>query len=130
MRPLILLSILFTGMLISLACRRDKDVTPSCEQLQAAIISDDREAAREAINTLINQLPARTHTAENLAKLADLIGRQCSSNGEVICFKCIKTLPEESEIRVTTTAGGQPVQRVIDIDDNAGGDMKFVNMHD
>jgi hypothetical protein len=130
MRPRIILPLILAIVFVCVACRKDKDVLSDCEQLKAAITSTDKEIVRKEINALISQLPARQHTAENLAKLVSSIGQQCQVNATVLCYACIKTLPEQSEIRISVVAGAQSTSKTIDITSNEGGNMTFVNIHE
>jgi hypothetical protein len=47
-------------------------------------------------------------------------------NAESLCYFCIETLPEQSEIKITA----ENVSRIIDISYTANQKLEFVNMHD
>jgi hypothetical protein len=131
MRSNTLLLIVLAGLFTLCACRKDKDARPTCEDLKVGIASDDREAVKKVINILINKLPpaSQKHTSENLAKLTSAIGQQCQVTATVLCFACIDTLPQQSEIRISLTGPGFTVVKVIDISSDKDDNMIFANMH-
>ncbi len=127
MRFPIILTIILTGVLTSVACHKDK-VESDCQQLSTGIASDNKEAVNEVITNLISQLPGQAHTADNLAKLVNSIGQKCEITATVLCYGCIKTLPKQSEIRVIIT--GSNSTKVLDISEDSNGNMIFGSMHE
>ena len=130
MRIHAILLIVLAGVFTLSACRKDKD--SRCQDLSVGITSGDKEAVKKEINAIINTLPlsSRKHTNENLVKLVSAINRQCQITASKLCYGCIKTLPEQSEIRISTTGVGATVHKTIDITADKDGNMIFGNMHE
>jgi hypothetical protein len=122
------LPLFISCLLIVSSCRKDID-KKSCRELREAVIADEKIAANASITALIKGLPHREHTAENLQSLTDSINRSCEIFASVLCFACIQTLPEQSEIRLSATDGSGTVVKIIDISSNDNNQMIFVNMH-
>ena len=103
-----------------------------CQQLQNAFIASDVDKVKEAVTKAINSLPSKTHTEQNLNALALLLSNKCRIKAEILCYACIKTLPEESELRISIIAGNNILHKTIDISAFSTTDdkMKFVNMHE
>lgn len=123
---------LFSLLFICLLAGCDKDVaTPSCEEFRSAIKAGDKEKLREIIDSYIDQSSALTHTAANLDKLVKHINSNCDVQATVLCFGCIETLPEMSEIKLRYTDGIDAVEGVIDLSAYSKDDhrMKFVSVH-
>lgn len=119
------LFILILSLLTFNSCKKDR-LDMNCQLLKQAIIEDNRDKANEAITLFIENLSSKMHTTENLQMLVASISGQCSMTSEVICFKCIQTLPEQSEIKILIAGS---LQKIIDISESADGKMKFLNMH-
>lgn len=62
----------------------------------------------------------------SLDQLVAKINTSCNTEAEILCYYCIKTLPEQSEIKVTVNA----TSRVLDISYSTDKKLLFVNMHD
>ena len=123
-----LLLILFCVQLIY-SCKKS-NVSGNCESLKDAILNNDVAKTGALVNNFIDQLRNKTYTEPNLTALVQKISSQCNVTGEVLCFDCIKTLPSQSEIRITINSGGTVVSKTIDISYSATNNMTFQNMHD
>ncbi|MBI5372310.1 MAG: hypothetical protein HZA79_09850 [Sphingobacteriales bacterium] len=70
------------------------------------------------------------HTAANPDRLMQSIQANYSLSAEVVCFSCILTLPEQSDIRVSFINNGSPVHKVFDLSHPTGSNlMKVISMH-
>jgi hypothetical protein len=130
MRHLIISLFVLAGLSLLSSCAKDNDQRPACQQLKEGITSLDKEKVRNEINAYINSLPLKTHTQHNLQKLVDAINQQCGSQATLLCFACIQTLPEESEIKISYPGTSGSAGQVIDISNDKDQKMIFVNMHD
>ncbi|MEQ1800097.1 MAG: hypothetical protein ABL872_19230 [Lacibacter sp.] len=99
-------------------------------QLSAAITANDVEQTKKGISNFINNLPSAAYTSQNIDKLTSTISGQCIITATVLCFDCIKTLPSQSEIRLSVVSGSTTVIKIIDITYTPDNRMKFRNMHD
>lgn len=122
----------FISLIFIAGCEKEKQSNNTCKELQAIFLSDDETKIKQAVTEAITSLPSRAHTQDNLIALTSLLAGDCGITTEVRCFGCIKTLPEQSEIRVSVTDGTQFFYKIIDISATSITDetMKFVAMHD
>ena len=122
----------FVCFLFIAGCEKEQAINSGCEELQSALVNADETKIKQAITEAINSLPSKAHTEQNLTALTLTLSHQCGVTAKVLCFRCIKTLPEQSEIRISATDGTGVVNKTIDISAISIGDerMKFVNMHD
>jgi maleate cis-trans isomerase len=119
-----------TLTLIFSACRKNA-VTAECEKFRIAIVESDIVTARNAITIFISKLPSQKYSKENLDKLAAYITSRCAVSANVLCYSCIKTSPEQSEIKLTLTLPDQrQVKKIIDVTYTPERIMKVLNMHD
>lgn len=102
----------------------------NCQKLKSAMINGNKDQARSAINDIISQLPNQNNTSQNLDRLAREIDVECDIDAEVLCFDCVKTLPSQSEIKLSFQSGSTTVNKIIDITYNSNNKMKFSNMHE
>lgn len=130
MRCQTILLIILTVLLTGIACRKDKDNTPDCQQLRTSITTNDRSAVKEIITTVINRLHARKHTRDNLAKLVTAINQQCQVNASLVCFSCIYTLPPQSEISVSVAGTTGPIKVIVDISYDKNDYMIVAGVHE
>ncbi len=131
MRARTIPAVILAIILISVACRKDKDsATPDCQQLKTAIAADDKVAVREEIDELISKLSDRKHTRANLEALVAAMNQQCQITTTTLCYVCIYTLPAQSEIGVVVNNNGSTLTRVLDISEDQHGNMIGGNMHE
>ena len=88
------------------------------------------EAATAAIERRINGLAAKKYSEQNLNNLATSLFHGYNVSAEVLCFSCIKTLPPQSEIKISFFSGGSAIRRIIDISYTEDNNIKFVGMHE
>jgi hypothetical protein len=125
-----LCSILFAAALcVAGACNKDVPPKANCDKLKAAIAADNVEQAGKQINATIRNLASRTNTAENLNRLAEALS-SCDLTATVLCFGCIQSLPEQSEIRIAFSTPDTTFSRIIDISYTPNNEMVFRNMHE
>ena len=102
----------------------------SCADLSRAVISSDKALAKSAIDNIISSIPSSQYTEGNIQNLVNKIAGDCNLQTIMICFDCIKTLPTQTEIRITINSGAAPVQKIIDLSYTSSNKMVFHNMHD
>jgi hypothetical protein len=95
--------------------------------LRHGIQTGSSEVVKNEINKISAGLSGTT-VKENVQKLAEMISIQCQVNATVVCIECIKTLPTQSEIRLTFSSGGNQYSKVIDI--VSMNPIAFGGMHD
>ncbi|HEY6503539.1 MAG TPA: hypothetical protein VIZ28_06135 [Chitinophagaceae bacterium] len=125
-----ILLIVVLSFFLPVACKKESTASGVCQRLQSGIAADNKEEVKSVINNFIEHLTSQTYTEENLNKLAGLINQQCVTTVTVICFDCIKTLPSQSEIRISYTGASGQFQKAIDISYNSMNKMVFRGMHD
>ena len=123
-----LLLILICGQFV-FSCDKD-GLSGSCDTLQDGIRNNNIDNVRSAINYFIDRLGSKQYNETNLTALVQIISSQCNLNCTVRCFNCIRTLPSESEIRITINSGGTTVGKTVDISYSPNNIITFVNMHD
>ena len=129
MKHLKLLSVIIVVLIALAGCKKDCPAN-DCETLKTALIAGDITNLQSSITNLINNLPSKEYTEQNINSLASSLSNQCSVTTKVICFDCVMTLPSETEIQLTFTNNQSIVSKVIDISYTADNKMKFVSAHD
>ena len=126
-----LLRLLFTIAVPFFFAGCNKDVLPegNCEALKEAIAADNKEQVQGQINAFIQSLPSSINTEENLNGLTRTFSG-CDITATVLCFGCIDTLPEQSEIRLSFFSSGSEISRTIDVSYTAENKMIFSGMHE
>ena len=119
----------FLFLLFALSCSKPKQQA-ECVDLKEGIKGNDIARVSAYFADAIDGLPNKSHTMANLAILAQKISVNCSVTVEVVCYACIETLPEQSEIRITFSSSGSAITKLIDISQDSSMEMKFANMHD
>lgn len=99
MAPQRLATVIAFLLLFATGCSKENLRKEDCEKLRQGIVANNIDEVRNEINGFIANLPSDNNTLENLDKLAQAISSQCRITATVLCFGCIKTLPEQSEIR-------------------------------
>lgn len=125
-----IICILFAGFSFLSSCSKDSG-SPDCAGLRNAIIAGDVSSAMIALTGFIRQLPSDEHSDINLDRLVASLNNNCTVIADKLCFGCIQTLPEQSEIRIQFINNGSVVKKNFDISYPAGGNKMIVlNMHD
>lgn len=121
------LCIALSAIFLCSGCKKD-NACSSGEALLNAMQDNNIQAAGIAITAYINQLPSQNYSSQNLDRLVDAISASCELKARKICFSCIKTLPEQSEIEVVAT--NSSLKKVFDISFTAANEIIFKNMHE
>jgi hypothetical protein len=121
--PMIAFFVLFAS------CKKDT-TDNDCEKLKNAIVSNNAEDIKSAVTQFINQLASKNNSKENLENLAATLSNKCSLTANLLCFGCIQTLPEQSEIRISILSGSTQLSKTIDISYSPDGLMKIVGVHE
>lgn len=130
MRARYFFPLIIATCLANAGCKKDKHAAGlQCSEVKLALKAEDVQALRGQVDQLIAGLPSTIHNAENLQALVNAINGQCDFNATVSCVKCIKTLPEQSEIVVKFQEAGTTLTRTIDIIGTQNGNMRFCGVH-
>jgi len=116
-------------LVINFGCRK-ANLQNNCDDLSRAVTSSDVALARSVIDNLIRTLPSSKYTESNVQNLVNKISGSCNLQTVLLCFDCIKTLPSQTEIRITINTGSVTVKKVIDLSYTNSNSMVFQNMHD
>lgn len=120
---LLLLSTLFA------ACRKE-GLSNSCSNLKEGIAADDVTRVNKAITGFIAVLKSRDYNEVNINTLYRKIASDCGITVETYCFDCIKTLPSQTEIRISLDNAGVTKTKIIDLTYTKNNKIVFRNMHD
>jgi hypothetical protein len=119
---------------LGLGCEKENET--SCEDLKIAVKTDDIETVKDIVTLLAFDLEAKV-TAEdptgnynNFKTLIERLNGECDVTATEICYGCIYTLPETSEIELVIPLGTHSVTRVLDIAPNQAGKLICTNMHE
>ena len=122
-------SICFAILLGSISCR--KEITnEDCERIKSGMLANNKDAVKTVINKFITRLSSETYTEENINKLTSMIDQECDLTCILLCFDCIKTLPSQTEIRISFSQSGSTVSKTLDLTYNSSDRIVFGNMHD
>jgi hypothetical protein len=125
----ILIVSLFT-ILVGTGCKKDSQTTGNCINLKEAIINNDIELMRKAVNKLCDDVALSPAPGGTLfpSQMQDELVKALNQGvaAKTLCYFCIQTNPGQSEISVS--AGG--ITRVIDIAFTNNQRIEFWNMHD
>ena len=110
-------------------CNKEEIVLADCQRLQHGITASDKEEVKAVITKFINNLHSQSYSQQNINDLVNSINRQCDASATVLCFDCIYTLPSQSEIRITCSTPGGPVDRTVDLSYTKDNEMVFRNLH-
>jgi len=106
-----------------------------CENLKEGIINLNSDIVKSEIDKIAMDLkPNKSNVdsaqIDNINILINRLNAQCKNiNAELLCYSCIKTLPPQSEILVTTDSLGAEIKRVIDILTPSDSNLSCVSVH-
>jgi hypothetical protein len=130
---------IFTYLIFAIAVfscsKEDAADNLDCRILQAGIINYDLEIVRVELAKLTGDLyPSPSLNDEighenNFNILIDRLNNCERITATSFCYACIKTLPAQSEILVTTDSSGQSISRIIDIITAENNTLKFSGVH-
>ena len=119
----------FAGVFSFLSCNKEEIAHVDCERLQHGISTSDKEEVKAVITKFINNLSSKKYSQQNINNLVNSINQQCEASASVLCYDCIYTIPSQTEIRVTCSTPGGPVDRTIDLSYTTNNEMVFRNLH-
>lgn len=126
-------AVMLAGLFFIAGCQKQEQaVRCDCDKLHQGLQTGNKNMVGQEINSLSADLlpqPTATDTygqKDNIYLLAQRIGGQCGLKAEVLHYNGIKTLPMQSEIRVSD---GSAFSLILDIGYNQQNRMIFLNMH-
>ncbi|MFI5129931.1 MAG: hypothetical protein ACHQFX_08080 [Chitinophagales bacterium] len=119
----------FAGVLSFHSCNKEEIARADCQRLQHGIITSGKEEVKAVITKFVNNLVSKKYSQQNINNLVNTINQQCDASAVVLCFDCIYTIPSQSEIRITCSVAGGPVDRTVDISYTKDNEMVFRNLH-
>jgi uncharacterized membrane protein YvbJ len=127
MRKVTLMALLLVTLFFS--CRKES-ISTRCNNLKGGIVANDKDQVKTAITSFISGLQSNDYTEANINQLCQRISSSCDVQVEAFCFDCIKTLPGQTEIRISVNAGGASTSKIIDLSYTSTNKIVFQNMHD
>jgi len=100
----------------------------NCDKLQQAILAGNPDEVETEINRICESLTTSTDSEASLDNLSKAISTQCKVNAVTLCYNCIETLPEQSEIKISIVTPGSRKDKIIDII-RSGDRFVFAGMH-
>jgi len=122
------LSILVLTILFS-SCRKE-NISNDCGSLKDGIATNDISKVKAALTNLIAGLQSKDYNEININALSQRISSSCGATIESTCFDCIKTLPSQTEIRISVNSAGVSKVKTIDLSYTSANKIVFHNMHD
>jgi len=110
---------------LSLCCRKANLTDKECRNFKEGIEANDKDRVVKAVDHLLKK-----YSEENLNKFASSLSSECNINATVLCFGCIDTNPEQSEIAVIFTESSVVVRRILDVSYDNKNKMSIVAIHD
>lgn len=125
------------AVLVSLsACSKSELSTNECDKLQDAVIGMNSSVLEKEINKLCHDLSPQSTTAndligheDNINTLISRLETNCDIEAELVCYACIKTLPAQSEIKVTVNLLSGTYFKIIDISTPEDNKLSYENIH-
>lgn len=119
-----------------IGCSKEKSEPADCKNLKQGLENRDNKL----VAAEIDQLAAGTITItafidmrvqrENFDRLLERLNSNCKMTAEEVCFNCIDTYPQMSEIRVSFWSGGQRIERIIDVYMMPDSQIRFAAIHE
>ncbi len=106
-----------------------------CDELRQGLSDLQTEVVKSSLDNLLRDLhPApttndRTGHEENLITFISRLNGECDIESVIECYACIKTLPAQSEVRVSFDSVGIPVVRTLDIKTPTDDVMSVLGIH-
>jgi hypothetical protein len=97
------ISIIILLLLLTFACKKTS-LKDNCENLKQAILSNNREMAKTAVNNIIMTLPDQNYTESNLQSLINKLNTDCHLTAEMLCYSCLYSNPPQSVIRISVSS--------------------------
>lgn len=121
------------------ACNKHHEngrISGNCETVKAALTVADEAALIQAVNAYCTDLAPQATAADpgghsvSLNELVNRLNGPCTLNASLVCYACIKTLPPQSEIRLSLDHNGTLISKVIDISTDPASHLKAIAVHD
>lgn len=122
------LAIIFLSTLLS-SCRKE-DISNNCSNLKDGIAANEISKVKTAVTRFIAGMQSQDYNESNINSLSERISASCDVIVEPMCFDCIKTLPSQTEIRISITSAGAVKSKIIDLSYTPANKIIFHNMHD
>lgn len=116
-------------ILLTFSCRKEDMQQTNCDKLQQALLAGNPDEVEAEINSICASLGATENSEEGINILSSAVSTKCHVNAVTVCFNCIKTLPEESEIKLSVSTLNGHKDKIIDIA-RSGDKFVFAGMHD
>ena len=127
MQKLVLSILVLTTFLSS--CRKE-NISNDCGNLKDGIATNDISKVEKAITNIITGLQSKDYNETNINALSQRMSSNCDVKVESTCFDCIKTLPSQTEIRLSVNSAGALNVKTIDLSYTPANKIIFHNMHD
>ena len=101
-----------------------------CDSLKNGITTNDIRKVKPVVTNFIAGLPSRDYNITNIDTLSRRISSGCGVTVQLICFDCIRTLPSQTEIRISVDSAGVIKKKIIDLSYTPANEIVFRNMHD
>ena len=112
MQKLVLSILVLTTFLSS--CRKE-NISNDCGNLKDGIATNDISKVEKAITNIITGLQSKDYNETNINALSQRMSSNCDVKVESTCFDCIKTLPSQTEIRLSVNSAGALNVKTIDL---------------
>jgi hypothetical protein len=125
MKPFLFATIICNLILLSNGCKKENVSSLDCAGFRQGLLMNDKEKVSRSVSGLLG-----SYSREKVSQLAAAISNQCTVTATVLCFECIKTLPPQSEIKVSFTQNGSLVNKVLDISYTTQNKLRVAGVHD
>ncbi|NLE63858.1 MAG: hypothetical protein BWY08_01419 [Bacteroidetes bacterium ADurb.Bin174] len=104
--------------------------------LKVGVIQKDKSIIEKEISKLLINTKAKPNDndiigqKENVDNLISEFNKSKVLHADLLCYACIETYPEQSEVTITTDSSGVSISRIIDILTPKDNILEFVNIHD
>jgi hypothetical protein len=137
----ILTAFLGLSLLLLAACDKKNNVDAAasfnCQNFKTGIISDSSAMVGVEVNKLCEDLMPAAITptdeygqAQNINVLVQRLSQKCDITATLVCYACIKTLPAQSEIRISINQNGTVYNRTLDITVTQQNMLIYSGMHE
>ncbi len=110
----------------------DKQVSDQlCSALKDSFASNNQELVKLQMQQLITGIPPVTGNSFTHLDAAVQKLNSCGMNASVVCYGCIQTLPEQSEVNIHFSYRGNTIHYILDFSTAAStGKLVFLNYHE
>ena len=107
-------------LMISLSNCKDSNVS-LCDDIRQGLVDFNLELVKPNMESmLIDYTPDPTSEdpaghEQNLNDFIEELNDECNLEASLVCYACIETFPEQSELRIQVDSSGTLVSRIVDI---------------